>query len=74
MTSSRASLGKENVIQSVEVFDVYEGEHVEAGKKSVALTISFQSAEKTLTDQDINQIHEKVLEALQKDVNAQLRS
>ena len=67
-------LGKENVIQSVEVFDVYEGEHVEAGKKSVALTISFQSAEKTLTDQDINQIHEKVLEALQKDVNAQLRS
>ena len=47
---------------------------MEAGKKSVALTISFQSAEKTLTDQDINQIHEKVLEALQKDVNAQLRS
>ena len=67
-------LGKENVIQNVEVFDVYEGEHVEADKKSVALTIVFQSAEKTLTDQDINQIHEKVMETLQKEVQAQLRA
>ena len=67
-------LGKENVIQTIEVFDVYEGEHVEDGKKSVALTVVFQSTEKTLTDQDINQIHEKVLEALQNEVQAQLRS
>ena len=67
-------LGKENVIQNVEVFDVYEGEHVEEGKKSVALTVVFQSTEKTLTDQDINQIHEKIMETLQKEVQAQLRS
>ena len=67
-------LGKENIIQEVEVFDVYEGEHVEAGKKSIALTITFQSADKTLTDQDINTIHEKVLDALRKDVNAELRA
>ena len=78
-TSSRGirkcgKLGKENIIQEVEVFDVYEGEHVEAGKKSIALTITFQSADKTLTDQDINTIHEKVLDALRKDVNAELRA
>ena len=62
------------MIQNVEVFDVYEGEHVEAGKKSVALTVVFQSAEKTLTDQDINQINDKIMETLQKEVQAQLRS
>lgn len=67
-------LDKENIIQDVEVFDVYEGEHVEAGKKSIALSITFQSAQRTLKDEDINQIHDKVLEALQKEVGAQLRA
>ncbi len=67
-------LGKENIIQDVEVFDVYEGEHVEAGKKSIALTITFQSGTKTLTEQEINQIHEKVLETLRREIHAELRS
>ena len=47
---------------------------MDSGKKSIALTITFQSADKTLTDQDINTIHEKVLDALRKDVNAELRA
>ena len=67
-------LDKENIIQDVEVFDVYAGEHVEEGKKSIALSITFQSAQRTLKDEDINQIHDKVLEALQKEVGAQLRA
>lgn len=67
-------LGKENIIRQVEVFDVYAGEHVESGKKSIALSITFQSNEKTLNDQDINQIHEKVLAALKQELHAELRS
>lgn len=66
-------LNKENIIQNVEVFDVYTGEHVEPGYKSIALSIVFQSYEKTLKDQDINTIHDKILETLKKDVNADLR-
>lgn len=65
--------GKENIIQNVEVFDVYTGEHVEKGYKSIALSIIFQSYERTLKDEEINAIHEKILETLKKDVNAQLR-
>ena len=40
-------LEKENIIQNVEVFDVYTGEHVEKGSKSIALSIVFQSAQRT---------------------------
>lgn len=65
--------GKENIIQNVEVFDVYTGEHVEEGYKSIALSIVFQSYERTLKDEDINSIHDKILETLKKDVHAQLR-
>ena len=66
-------LGKENIIQNVEVFDVYTGEHVEAGYKSIALSVTFQSNERTLKDKEINEIFNAILETLKKDVNAELR-
>ncbi len=67
-------LDKENIIQNVEVFDVYTGEHVEKGSKSIALRIVFQSAQRTLKDADINDIHNRILETLEKELHAQLRS
>lgn len=67
-------LDKEQIIQNVEVFDVYTGEHVAEGSKSIALSITFQSYTKTLQDKDINEIHEKILDTLKKDVNADLRN
>lgn len=60
-------------IKNVEVFDVYTGEHVAEDSKSIALSILFQSSEKTLTDQEINDVHQKILDALKKECNAQLR-
>lgn len=65
---------KENMIQDIEVFDVYTGEHMEKGYKSIALSITFQSKHKTLEDKEINAMHEAILDALAKQVNAQLRS
>lgn len=65
---------KENVIRSVEVFDVYQGEHVKETEKSVALRIVFQSDTHTLTEQEINGLFEEINQAIQKDCNAQLRS
>lgn len=67
-------LDKENIIQNVEVFDVYMGEHVAQGYKSIALTVSFQSFVKTLKDIEINGIHEKIMETLKKELNAELRA
>lgn len=66
-------LNKENIITDVEVFDVYMGEHIEKGQKSIALSITFQSNERTLKDEEINQVHEHILEALEKDIQAKLR-
>ena len=62
------------IIRDVEVFDVYEGEHVSKDEKSVALSITFQSDTHTLKDEEINQVFEAILEHIQKDCNATLRS
>lgn len=61
------------IIKGIEVFDVYTGEHVEKGFKSIALSINFQSDEKTLTDGEINSVHEKILAALKAELDAILR-
>ena len=61
------------LLTSVEVFDVYTGVGVEEGKKSVAINLYYQNPEKTLTDEDINPVHEKVLKALENEHDATLR-
>ncbi len=65
---------KENVIQSVEVFDVYTGEHMEKGNKSIALSVTFQSATHTLSEKEISGLRNTLLSALESEVHAQLRS
>jgi len=61
------------LLKEVEVFDIYTGVGVEEKKKSVAINLYYQDSEKTLTDEDVNPIHEKVLAALEKEHNATLR-
>lgn len=62
------------LVKSVEVFDVYKGEHIKEGYKSVSINIVYESSEKTLKIEDINPVHEKVLNELNKVYNANLRS
>lgn len=64
---------KETILKNIEVFDVYEGEHVHADQKSVAITLEFQSSTHTLKDAQINSVFETILKALEKDCNALLR-
>ncbi|MGL5541013.1 MAG: phenylalanine--tRNA ligase subunit beta [Erysipelotrichaceae bacterium] len=63
-----------NYIQNIEIFDVYVGEHVEAGKKSIALSITLQAKDKTLVDAEIQEVIAKVMQNLEKQVGAVLRS
>ena len=72
--NKQGRLNKEMIIRDVEVFDVYEGEHVNKDEKSIALSITFQSDSHTLKDEEINQVFEAILEHIQKDCNATLRS
>lgn len=68
----RQSGGK--LLSEVGVFDVYEGEHVTAGKKSVAFRLTFQSPERTLLDQEIQEVREKIVQSLSEKYSAQLRA
>ena len=62
-----------SIVKSSEVFDVYQGEHVEAGYKSVAIQITFQDVTKTLKDEDISKSMESILATLEKSFEAKLR-
>lgn len=52
------------LLKDVKVFDVYEGEKMEAGKKSVAFSLTYFDPERTLTDEEVVNAHDKVLKAL----------
>ena len=57
-----AAAGADPLIQDVRLFDLYEGEHVPAGKKSLAISITVQPSDKTLTDAEIDAIAAKLVE------------
>lgn len=52
------------LLKEVNVFDLYEGEKMESGKKSVAFTLTYFTPERTLTDEEVVAAHDKVVEAL----------
>ena len=62
-----------SLLQKVEVFDIYEGKGVEDDKKSVALSLYYLNREKTLTDEELQPTHQKVLKALMEQHDAVLR-
>ncbi|MDX1662869.1 MAG: phenylalanine--tRNA ligase subunit beta [Candidatus Promineifilaceae bacterium] len=61
------------LLKSVELFDVYQGESIPAGKKSLAYHLSFQSPSKTLTDREIKRQRKRLLKALERQLGARLR-
>jgi phenylalanyl-tRNA synthetase beta chain len=61
------------LLRSVELFDVYEGDKLPAGKKSYAISITLQDDEKTLQDKHIDKIMAKVVDTLRARFNAELR-
>lgn len=62
-----------NILESFKLFDVYAGEQVGKNKKSVAYSLTFRAADRTLTDGEINQVVDKILAELKENLNAELR-
>lgn len=62
------------LLNNICLFDVYMGEQVGKGQKSLAFSLQFQSAEKTLTDAEIDPYFESIIKALEEAFNAKLRS
>ncbi len=61
------------LLQAIEVFDVYEGEHVELGKKSIAYNLTFMNRERTLTDDEVMQVFNQIIDRVVATHDVQLR-
>ena len=61
------------ILEKVKLFDVYRGKQVEEGKKSVAFALTYRDKDKTLTDEEVAEVHNNVLDALKEKLNAVLR-
>jgi phenylalanyl-tRNA synthetase beta chain len=61
-------------VSAVRLFDVYRGEQIGAGKKSLAYSLTYQAPDKTLTDAEAAAIRNKIIKRLEQEVGAKLRS
>ena len=61
------------ILKNVKLFDIYRGEQVADGKKSVAFTLTYQDESKTLTDDDVAPVHGNILKALEETLGAVFR-
>ena len=61
------------LLESVEMFDIFRGAQVGEGKKSVAFSLVFRNAERTLSDDDVNPVLKKILTACENNCGAMLR-
>lgn len=60
-------------LSKIEVFDIYTGKGIEENKKSIAYSLTFEKMDRTLTDEEINQSLEKIIDTLNKKLGAELR-
>ena len=72
IAAAREAAGPE--LRDLRVFDVYRGEQVGDGKKSIALAAAFQSPERTLSDEDAAKLRERIVAALAERFGAELRA
>ncbi len=63
-----------NLISNIKVFDVYEGENIPENKKSIAISVTIQSFEKTLTDNDLEKINNLIIDTVENKTGAKIRS
>ena len=70
-----AILGVDNkLISNIRVFDVYEGENIPENQKSIAISVTIQSFEKTLNDNDLDKINKLIIETVENKTGAKIRS
>lgn len=62
-----------NLIEKIDIFDIYEGDKIEKDKKSVAISIILRNKEKTLDEKEINDTIEKILYTISKQYNGEIR-
>jgi phenylalanyl-tRNA synthetase beta chain len=63
-----------SLVSQVTLFDVYSGDKVPKGKKSLAFSVRYQSPQRTLTDEEVNRTQQEIIERLQRESGATLRA
>ena len=63
-----------NLISNIKVFDVYEGDNIPENQKSIAISVTIQSLEKTLTDNDLEKINNLIIQTVENKTGAKIRS
>ena len=63
-----------DLIKSVKVFDVYEGDNIPKDKKSIALNVTIQSLEKTLNEEDLDKVNQLIISTVESNTDAKIRS
>ena len=64
----------ENIIKKVTTFDVFEGQNIPEGKKSIAINVVMQAMDKTLTEKDLDQMSEKIINTVRDKTGSTIRS
>lgn len=63
-----------DIIESINLFDVYKGKPIPKDKKSLAFSIRFRSADRTLTDAEVDDLRSRIIRRLEENLGAELRS
>jgi phenylalanyl-tRNA synthetase beta chain len=61
------------LVEDVHLFDVYRGSPLPAGKKSLAYSIAYRAADRTLTDEEVNRLHQRLVETVTNRLGVRLR-
>jgi len=63
-----------NLIKSIKIFDIYEGENIPSEKKSIAINVTIQSSQKTLEESDLEKINKLIISTVETKSGAKIRS
>ena len=63
-----------NIIKTVTVFDIFQGENLPLGKKSVAINVIIQAMDKTLSENDLNEVSQKIIDIVKQKTGGTIRS
>jgi phenylalanyl-tRNA synthetase beta chain len=62
------------LLRQVILFDVYRGDQIPAGQKSLAYNLVYQAEDRTLKDEEVASIHKKIVKACERELGAKLRA
>ncbi len=69
----RVRRGGGRILEEVSLFDIYEGSQIPEGCKSMAYSLTYRAADRTLKDEEVNKAHEKIVSLLETELGAKLR-